>query len=90
VVAAQEEKDQIIGSVRGEVKAAGIVDTNDNVWDFFIEKVHLSLSVSSLLWGANKVVPRSGATFTSVCASAPSAMHSVFAHASSPHWSTAP
>lgn len=34
-----------MNSVRSEVKAAGIVDTNENVWDFFIEKVRRNLHI---------------------------------------------
>lgn len=38
-----DEKDGIINAVRNEVKAAGIVDTNDNCYDFFITKVKANL-----------------------------------------------
>lgn len=35
----QEDKDTFCNSVRGEVKQAGMVDSADNCWDFFIDKV---------------------------------------------------
>eukprot|EP00899_Mesostigma_viride_P009330 jgi/Mesvir1/18399/Mv14277-RA.1 len=40
-----EDKDGICNSVRNEVKQAGIMDTRDNCWDFFIEKVRKYLHV---------------------------------------------
>ncbi len=38
----QEDKDTFCNSVRGEVKQAGMVDSADNCWDFFIDKVNSS------------------------------------------------
>ena len=35
-----EDKDTFCNSVRGELKQAGMVDTVENCWDFFIDKVH--------------------------------------------------
>lgn len=35
----QEDKDTFCNAVRGEVKATGLLDTVDNCWDFFINKV---------------------------------------------------
>lgn len=35
----QEDKDAFCNSVRNEVKQAGLVDTMENCWDFFIDKV---------------------------------------------------
>ena len=35
----QEDKENFCNSVRTEVKATGLVDTTDNCWDFFIDKV---------------------------------------------------
>ena len=34
-----EDKDSFSNSVRTEVKAAGLLDTADNLWEFFIDKV---------------------------------------------------
>ena len=34
-----EEKDEIISGCRAAAKAAGLVDTNENVWRFFIQRV---------------------------------------------------
>lgn len=36
---AAEEKDEIITACRAATKAAGLVDTNANVWRFFIQRV---------------------------------------------------
>ncbi|KAA6419077.1 MAG: flagellar outer dynein arm heavy chain beta [Trebouxia sp. A1-2] len=41
----QEDKDTFCNSVRGEVKQAGMVDSADNCWDFFIDKVRKFLHV---------------------------------------------
>ena len=43
-----ETKNDMINAVRNEVKAEGIVDTNDNCWDFFLEKVVRNASVHPL------------------------------------------
>ena len=40
----QEDKDTFCNSVRGEVKQAGMVDSSDNCWDFFIDKVNSFLT----------------------------------------------
>ena len=42
---ADDEKGEIIDGVRGEVKSAGIVDTNENCWSFFIDRVRRLLKV---------------------------------------------
>ena len=34
-----EDVEAFSGSVRNEVKAAGIIETPENLWDFFIEKI---------------------------------------------------
>jgi hypothetical protein len=36
-----EDKDTFINAVRSEVKATGMLDTAENCWDFFINKVGL-------------------------------------------------
>lgn len=41
----QEDKDNFCNAVRNEVKAAGLLDTPDNCWDFFIDKVRRYLHV---------------------------------------------
>merc|ERR550514_1662115 len=47
---AADEKDEINNAVRGEVKQAGLMDTRENCWEFFIEKVrkylHCALCMS--------------------------------------------
>ena len=40
-----EDKDNMCNAVRGEVKQAGIIDSAENCWDFFIEKVRRYLHV---------------------------------------------
>ena len=35
----QEEKENFCNAVRNEVKAAGLMDTTDHLWEFFIDKV---------------------------------------------------
>eukprot|EP00891_Asterochloris_glomerata_P002883 jgi/Astpho2/2883/Aster-01037 len=40
-----EDKDNFSNSVRGELKQAGIMDTPENCWDFFIDKVRKYLHV---------------------------------------------
>ena len=42
---AQEDMDEICNAMRGEVKAAGQIDTADNCWAFFINKVKANLHV---------------------------------------------
>ena len=37
---AQEDTDEIINAVRSETKALGLVDTADNCWSTFIQKVN--------------------------------------------------
>eukprot|EP00951_Prasinocladus_malaysianus_P003902 scaffold27623_cov51-Prasinocladus_malaysianus.AAC.1 len=41
----QEDKDNFCNSVRNECKSAGIIDTMENLWDFFINKVRRYLHV---------------------------------------------
>ncbi|CAF2140297.1 unnamed protein product [Rotaria magnacalcarata] len=42
---ADDAIDEIIGSMRNEVKAQGIDDTRENIWKYFIEKVRRNLKV---------------------------------------------
>ena len=39
----QEDKDNAVNSIRAEVKAAGLLDSPDVCWDFFITKVRKNL-----------------------------------------------
>jgi len=41
----EEDKDGIINGIRSEVKAAGLLDSRDNCWDFFVNKVRDNLHV---------------------------------------------
>ena len=49
----QEDKDTFCNSVRGEVKQAGMVDSSDNCWDFFIDKVNSFLTHNVLATWSN-------------------------------------
>ena len=40
-----DEVDGIVHQVRNEAKAAGVVDTRENVWQFFIDRVRKQLKV---------------------------------------------
>ena len=40
-----EEKDEMCNAVRNECKAAGIIDSPENLWDFFLDKVRKYLHV---------------------------------------------
>lgn len=44
----QEDRENFCNAVRSEVKGAGILDTPENCWDFFVEKVlsHLDTNVT--------------------------------------------
>ena len=41
-----DDVENIIGGVRNEVKGAGLQDTRENCWKFFIERVRRQLKVS--------------------------------------------
>ena len=41
-----DDLDAVINGLRNEVKGAGIQDTRDNIWKFFIERVRRQLKVS--------------------------------------------
>lgn len=40
-----DQLDQVISGVRNEVKGAGIQDTKENCWSFFIDRVRRQLKV---------------------------------------------
>ena len=46
---ADDEVENIISGVRNEVKGAGLQDTRENCWMFFIERVRRNLKVSEIL-----------------------------------------
>jgi dynein heavy chain len=62
---APEEKDDLMNGVRSEAKQAGIIDTRENLWSYFIDKVKRNLHVvlcfspvgDSLRVGARKWFP---------------------------------
>ena len=41
----QEDKDNAINAIRPEVKAAGLMDSTDACWDFFVAKVRRQLHI---------------------------------------------
>ena len=43
-----DEVENIVGGLRNEVKNAGMTDTRDNCWRFFIERVRKQLKVSCI------------------------------------------
>ena len=55
---ADDEVENIISGIRNEVKGAGLQDTRENCWMFFIERVRRNLKVS-------KITIRDTPTYTS-------------------------
>lgn len=56
---ADDEVENIISGVRNEVKGAGLQDTRENCWMFFIERVRRNLKVKSkLLYRFNRIFVR--------------------------------
>ena len=51
---AEDDLESAINGVRSEVKGAGIVDTRENCWDFFISKVRKNLKVYFVLFSCWK------------------------------------
>lgn len=45
-----DEVENIINSVRNEVKGQGLVDSRETCWKFFIERVRRQLKVRQWLW----------------------------------------
>ena len=46
---ADDEVENIISGIRNEVKGAGLQDTRDNCWRFFIERVRRNLKVQATI-----------------------------------------
>lgn len=46
---ADDELENVINGVRNEVKGAGIQDTKENCWKFFIDRVRRQLKVNCLM-----------------------------------------
>ena len=44
---ADDEIQNVVSGIRNEVRGAGIQDTRENCWSFFIDKVRRQLKVSS-------------------------------------------
>ena len=40
-----EDKDNVVNAIRNEVKAAGVMDSSENCWGFFIDKVRVRVTV---------------------------------------------
>ena len=47
---ADDAIEEIIGSMRNEVKSQGIDDTRENIWKYFIEKVRRNLKVTNIIF----------------------------------------
>jgi len=45
---ADDEVENIISGIRNEVKGAGLQDTRENCWMFFIERVRRNLKVNKI------------------------------------------
>lgn len=54
----QEDKENIVNAIRAEVKAAGVMDSTDNCWEWFIDKV---ARLGALDWGGFKIIWSSSA-----------------------------
>ena len=96
-----DTKEEVLSSIRGEVKAAGIADTRENSWDFFISKVfnprhtrpHARLPAPCPPTRTASCLPTQHATFahrsgnicTSCSAAHPLATSSACVHVSSRH-----
>lgn len=44
----EEEVDMIVTSIRMELRGLGLIDTRDNCWAFFIERIRRQLKVCLL------------------------------------------
>ncbi len=53
---ADDELENLINGLRNEVKGAGIQDTKENIWKFFIDRVRRQLKVSYGRHSANIVL----------------------------------
>lgn len=45
----EEEVDMIITSIRVELRALGLLDTRENCWNFFIDRIRRQLKVGFLI-----------------------------------------
>lgn len=45
----EEEVDMIVTSIRVELKALGLLDTRENCWNFFIDRIRRQLKVGFLI-----------------------------------------
>ena len=88
-----EDKDNVVNAIRNEVKAAGVMDSSENCWDYFIDKVQPQwLSTEpNLHFGALHLTPcsllithRCAPTYTWCCACRRWATPSACAAACSP------
>ncbi len=49
-VASGDELENVIAGVRNEVKSAGMQDTRENCWSFFIDRVRRQLKVRTYVY----------------------------------------
>ena len=47
---ADDEVQNVVSGIRNEVRGAGIQDTRENCWSFFIDKVRRQLKVSHVIF----------------------------------------
>lgn len=53
---ADDELENLINGLRNEVKGAGIQDTKENIWKFFIDRVRRQLKVSKQVFYISQVI----------------------------------
>ncbi len=53
---ADDELENVINGIRNEVKGAGIQDTRENCWSYFIDRVRRQLKVGSLMKACHVVL----------------------------------
>ena len=53
---ADDELENLINGLRNEVKGAGIQDTKENIWRFFIDRVRRQLKVSKQVLYISQVI----------------------------------
>lgn len=45
-----EDMDGIIAGIRNELRGFGLIDTRENCWNFFLDRVRLQLKVRICIW----------------------------------------
>ena len=68
---ADDELDNVINGIRNEVKSAGLQDTKENCWSFFIDRVRRMLKVSMYIGSVLRMSITKGAVVTRLCYALP-------------------